>query len=102
MKKTVNGISREINTAVEEGKKKAEAAKAAAPAAEPVKTETVKAETVKAEPVKDMNAEILQEMDRQLNGPDVPTIQVPLRSESTDGNVEVVEEGNGYHTATIG
>ena len=102
VKKTVNGISREINTAVEEGKKKAEAAKAAAPAAEPVKTETVKAETVKAEPVKDMNAEILQEMDRQLNGPDVPTIQVPLRSESTDGNVEVVEEGNGYHTATIG
>ena len=102
VKKTVNGISREINTAVEEGKKKAEAAKAAAPAAEPVKTETVKAETVKAEPVKDMNAEILQEMDRQLNGPDGPTIQVPLRSESTDGNVEVVEEGNGYHTATIG
>ena len=102
VKKTVNGISREINTAVEEGKKKAEAAKAAAPAAEPVKTETVKAETVKAEPVKDMNAEILQEMDRQLNGPDVPTMQVPLRSESTDGNVEVVEEGNGYHTATIG
>ena len=83
-------------------RKKAEAAKAAAPAAEPVKTETVKAETVKAEPVKDMNAEILQEMDRQLNGPDVPTIQVPLSSESTDGNVEVVEEGNGYHTATIG
>ena len=102
VKKTVNGISREINTAVEEGKKKAEAAKAAAPAAEPVKTETVKAETVKAEPVKDMNAEILQEMDRQLNGPAVPTIQVPLRSESTDGNVEVTEEGNGYHTATIG
>ena len=106
VKKTVNGISREINTAVEEGKKKAEAAKNAAAqetaAAEAVKAETVKAETVKAEPVKDMNAEILQEMDRQLNGPDVPTIQVPLRSESTDGNVEVVEEGNGYHTATIG
>ena len=106
VKKTVNGISREINTAVEEGKKKAEAAKTAAaqeaPAAETVKTETVKAETVKAEPVKDMNAEILQEMDRQLNGPAVPTIQVPLRSESTDGSVEVTEEGNGYHTATIG
>lgn len=106
VKKTVNGISREINTAVEEGKKKAEAAKSAAAqeaaAAETVKAETVKTETVKAEPVKDMNAEILQEMDRQMNGPDVPTIQVPLRSESTDGNVEVVEEGNGYHTATIG
>ena len=105
VKKTVNGISRESNTAV--GKKKAEeAAKAAAapeaPAAETVKAETVKAETVKAEPVKDMNAEILQEMDRQLNGPAVPTIQVPLRSESTDGSVEVTEEGNGYHTATIG
>ena len=87
-------------------KKKAEAAKTAAaqeaPAAETVKAEPVKAETVKAEPVKDMNAEILQEMDRQLNGPAVPTIQVPLRSESTDGNVEVTEEGNGYHTATIG
>ena len=73
-----------------------------APAAETVKAEPVKTETVKAEPVKDMNAEILQEMDRQLNGPAVPTIQVPLRSESTDGNVEVTEEGNGYHTATIG
>ena len=32
----------------------------------------------------------------------LPTIQVPLRSESTDGSVEVVEDGNGYHTATIG
>lgn len=101
VKKTVNGISREINTAVEEGKKKAEAAKNTA-AKEAPAAETVKAETVKAEPVKDMNAEILQEMDRQLNGPAVPTIQVPLRSESTDGNVEVTEEGNGYHTATIG
>ena len=98
VKKTVNGISREINTAVE--KKKAE--EAAKPAAEPAKTETVAAEPVKAEPVKDMNAEILQEMDRQLNGPAVPTIQVPLRSESTDGSVEVTEDGNGYHTATIG
>ena len=105
VKKTVNGISREINTAVEK-KKAEEVAKAAAapkaPAAETVKAETVKAETVKAEPVKDMNAEILQEMDRQLNGPAVPTIQVPLRSESTDGSVEVTEDGNGYHTATIG
>ena len=100
VKKTVNGISREINTAVEK-KKAEEAAKAAAapkaPAAEPAKTETVA-----AEPVTDMNAEILQEMDRQLNGPAVPTIQVPLRSESTDGSVEVTEDGNGYHTATIG
>jgi crotonobetainyl-CoA:carnitine CoA-transferase CaiB-like acyl-CoA transferase len=100
VKKTVNGISREINTAVE--KKKAEEAAKAAAAPEAPAAEPVKAETVKAEPVKDMNAEILQEMDRQLNGPAVPTIQVPLRSESTDGSVEVTEDGNGYHTATIG
>lgn len=100
VKKTVNGISREINTAVE--KKKAEEAAKAAAAPEVPAAEPVKAETVKAEPVKDMNAEILQEMDRQLNGPAVPTIQVPLRSESTDGSVEVTEDGNGYHTATIG
>ena len=46
--------------------------------------------------------EFLKDMERQMKGPAVPTIQVPLRSESTDGSVEVTEDGNGYHTATIG
>ena len=105
MKKTVNDISREIGSAVEK-KKAEEAAKAAkapeTPVADPVKVETVYAEPVKAEPVKDPNVEILKDMERQMNGPAVPTIQVPLRSESTDGSVEVAEEGNGYFTATIG
>ncbi len=105
VKKTVNDISREINSAVEK-KKAEEAAKAPAapkaPTVESVKVETVQAQPVKAAPVQDVNEAILKEMDRQLNGPAVPTIQVPLRSESTDGSVEVVNDGNGYHTATIG
>jgi len=29
-------------------------------------------------------------------------MQVPVRAESTDGNVEVFEDSNGYHTASIG
>ncbi|MCQ2457931.1 MAG: DUF4342 domain-containing protein [Clostridia bacterium] len=33
---------------------------------------------------------------------DVPTIQVPVRTETSEGNVVVEDEGNGYHSATIG
>lgn len=33
---------------------------------------------------------------------DVPTIQVPVRTETSEGNVVVEDEGDGYHSATIG
>lgn len=33
---------------------------------------------------------------------DVPTIQVPVRTETSEGNVVIEDEGDGYHSATIG
>lgn len=114
VKQAVSGISREINNAVE--KKKAETAKAAAKQqetraeikAEPrrevrreIRVETENGEVV-AEPKLDMNDGIVEELEKKEKGPDVPTIQVPVHTESTDGNVEVFNEGNGYNSVSVG
>ena len=112
VKQAVSGISKEIGNAVE--KKKAEAAKAntaakaeSTPKQAPVKAARPDPETapriiVTPAPEKDMNAELVKDLEKQEKGPDVPVMQVPIRTESTDGNVEVFEDNDGYHTATIG
>ena len=114
VRQAVSGISKEIGNAVE--KKKTETAKAnaaakadsapkqapAAPRAARPAPETAPRIIVTPAPEKDMNAELVKELEKQEKGPDVPVMQVPVRTESTDGNVEVFEDGNGYHTATIG
>lgn len=114
VRQAVSGISKEIGNAVE--KKKTETARAntaakadsapkqapAAPRAARPAPETAPRIIVTPAPEKDMNAELVKELEKQEKGPDVPVMQVPVRTESTDGNVEVFEDGNGYHTATIG
>ena len=113
VKQAVSGISREIGNAVEkkkaEGQATAEQARASAgnektrkeTAARPAK-EAAPRIVVTPAPEKDMNAELVEELEKQDKGPDVPVMQVPVRAESTDGNVEVFEDSNGYHTASIG
>ena len=114
VRQAVSGISKEIGNAVE--KKKTETARAntaakadsapkqapAAPRAARPDPETAPRIIVTPAPEKDMNAELVKDLEKQEKGPDVPVMQVPVRTESTDGNVEVFEDGNGYHTATIG
>ena len=113
VKQAVSGISREIGNAVEkkkaEGQAAAEKTRAASEegkarkqaAADPAK-ESAPCIVVTPAPEKDMNAELVKELEKQEKGPDVPVMQVPVRTESTDGNVEVYEDTNGYHTASIG
>ncbi len=111
VKQAVSGISREIGNAVE--KKKAETRANtntntnSTPKQAPVKAARPAPESapriiVTPAPEKDLNAELVEELEKQEKGPDVPVMQVPVRTESTDGNVEVFEDNEGYHTATIG
>ena len=105
VKQAVSGISREIGMAVEKQKQQRPAPEketASAPEKNAAPDRTGRSETIHATPVKDPNREILDELDRQTNGPDVPVIRMPIRAESADGAVEVKEEPGGYHTATIG
>ncbi len=96
VRQAVSGLSREIENAVD--KKKTERKESAAPE----KAAAESAEEIQVTPAPDMNAEIVSDLEKKEKGPDVPVIRVPVRSGSTDGNVEVSEDGNGYHTATIG
>ena len=50
----------------------------------------------------DLSGAIIRDLERHVNGPDVPVIQVPVRVESADGAIEVTSDNDGYHTATIG
>ena len=96
VKQAVNDISREISSAVEREKQKQ--AEKTEKAAEPVKA---RADEIRVQPA-DPNREILQELAREQEGPSVPTIQMPIRVESSEGQVEVTEEPGGYHSVTVG
>ena len=103
MRNAVNTVSREIGNAMgkaqEQGAKPAQAEKKEA-AARTAAEEEISSSLNTAMP--DLNAGILHDLDRKVNGPDVPVIQVPVQTESMDGQVQVNEEPNGYFTATVG
>ncbi len=130
VKNAVNGISREINHAVEKKQARKEEKKADEAAANPVNesvndsadmktdmAENTKAEekaeaeiTVEAENetmplstrMPDLNAGIVRDLEKDVEGSGVPRIQIPVRVESNEGTVEVETGDDGYHTATIG
>ena len=50
----------------------------------------------------DLSADIIRDLEMHEKGPNVPVIQIPVKVESTDGNVEVIREADGTNTVTIG
>ena len=50
----------------------------------------------------DLNAGIVRDLEKDVEGSGVPRIQIPVRVESNEGTVEVETGDDGYHTATIG
>ena len=120
VKRTVSDISREINDAARKAEsKKAKEEKAESRETGEEKEELKQKETageIRVEPKRkaeeparplntrmpDLNGSIVRDLEKHENGANVPTLQVPVKVESSDGNVEVSCEGGGYHSATIG
>lgn len=123
VRSAVNGISKEINSAVE--KKQAQKQEKQAEKTEAAKSEEMKSEAVQAQAaapaeitvdseedeggamplnthMPDLNAGIVRDLERDVNGANVPKIQVPVRVESKEGDVEVETGNDGYHSVTIG
>ena len=75
----------------------------AVPATEPVtEKETVQPVYPLNTEMPDLSAGIIRDLEMHEKGPNVPVIQIPVKVESTDGNVEVIREADGTNTVTIG
>ena len=92
VKATVNSAVKTIKETVAQETAKAEAKKETKEAAQPV----IKVET-KPEEAAEIELETMAE--RIVN---VPTIQVPVQTETREGSVQIDEDRNGYSSVTIG
>ena len=90
VKATVNSVAKTIKDTVE--------AKHEAKAEAKAEKKAEKAEDIPAEPV----APVVEEEFDFTHVVDVPTIQIPVQTETRDGNVQIDEDQNGYSSVTIG
>ncbi len=106
VRNAVNTVSREIGNAMGKAQDRgAESAKEEARETREIPVNPAAADEIKSPlntAMPDLNAGILHDLDRKMNGPNVPVIQVPVQTESVDGSVRVNEEPNGYFTASVG
>ncbi len=107
VKRTASSFAKGVGDAIE---RRANQKSTAAPAAEkkPVEDFGASAEAPQADeaeiheaPVLETPEEILREMEEEAAAHDVPTIQVPVKVDSTDGSVVYTTDAEGYGTATI-
>ena len=96
VKATVNSAVKTIKETVAQETAKAEAKKGTKEAAQPVIKVETKAET---KPEEKAEIELETMAERIVN---VPTIQVPVQTETKDGNVTLEDDTDGYSSVTIG
>ena len=100
VKRTASSLARNVNDAIEHRQARAQAQRRAEPK-EQVSDLTPDAPMAETEtPAPDSPEAYVREME-SYERPEVPTIQVPVKVESTDGNVVVSTDSEGFGTATI-
>ena len=98
VKRAATSIAKNVGDAIE--RRNAQVQKEATPAAKKtVEDIGPKAEDPHAPEV--TPEEILEEMEQEAAAHDVPTIQVPVKVDSTDGSVVYTTDAEGFGTATI-
>ena len=96
VKRAATNIAKNVGVAIER-----HAAQKETPAAPKKTVEDFSPQTEAPQAPEVTPEEILAEMEEEAAGHDVPTIQVPVKVDSTDGSVVYTTDSDGYGTATI-